>query len=130
MGTKAVARILLQQTNPFLPIRRWQPLLLCWNPLLLRSIRNRFPYLDPLNHIQVIALRRTRSTDGADPYEQSRWLAALDNAEISARRAVARSVTTSPAYTTRLIDLIYNNFLGRDPSATELSQSARSKISR
>jgi len=23
------------------------------NPLLARSIRNRFPYLDPLNHIQV-----------------------------------------------------------------------------
>lgn len=33
------------------------------NPLLKRSIRNRFPYLDPLNHVQVEMLRRYR--DGA-----------------------------------------------------------------
>jgi phosphoenolpyruvate carboxylase len=33
------------------------------NPLLARSIRNRFPYLDPLNHIQVELLRRYRSGD-------------------------------------------------------------------
>jgi len=34
------------------------------NPLLDRSIRNRFPYLDPLNHVQVelLKLHRTRST--------------------------------------------------------------------
>ena len=31
------------------------------NPLLARSIRNRFPYLDPLNHVQVELLRRHRS---------------------------------------------------------------------
>jgi hypothetical protein len=31
------------------------------NPLLKRSIRNRFPYLDPLNHIQVELLRRHRA---------------------------------------------------------------------
>jgi phosphoenolpyruvate carboxylase len=31
------------------------------NPLLARSIRNRFPYLDPLNHIQVELLRRHRA---------------------------------------------------------------------
>jgi len=30
------------------------------NPLLKRSIRNRFPYLDPLNHVQVELLRRYR----------------------------------------------------------------------
>ena len=30
------------------------------NPLLERSIRNRFPYLDPLNHVQVELLRRHR----------------------------------------------------------------------
>ncbi len=30
------------------------------NPLLKRSIRNRFPYLDPLNHVQVELLRRHR----------------------------------------------------------------------
>ncbi len=31
------------------------------NPLLLRSMQNRFPYLDPLNHLQVELLRRYRS---------------------------------------------------------------------
>ena len=30
-------------------------------PTLERSIRNRFPYLDPLNHLQVEPLRRCRS---------------------------------------------------------------------
>jgi phosphoenolpyruvate carboxylase len=30
------------------------------NPVLERSIRNRFPYLDPLNHLQVELLRRYR----------------------------------------------------------------------
>ena len=40
----------------------------CWqaNPLLARSIRNRFPYIDPLNHLQVELLRRHRAGD-ADP---------------------------------------------------------------
>ena len=35
------------------------------NPTLARSIRNRFPYLDPLNHLQVELLRRHRA-DGGD----------------------------------------------------------------
>ena len=35
--------------------------LLADNPLLKRSIRNRFPYLDPLNHLQVELLRRHRA---------------------------------------------------------------------
>ena len=35
-------------------------------PLLARSIRNRFPYLDPLNHVQVELLQRHRA-GGADP---------------------------------------------------------------
>jgi phosphoenolpyruvate carboxylase len=34
--------------------------LLADNPTLARSIRNRFPYLDPLNHVQVDLLRRFR----------------------------------------------------------------------
>ncbi len=34
--------------------------LLDGNPLLKRSIRNRFPYLDPLNHVQVELLHRHR----------------------------------------------------------------------
>ena len=33
------------------------------NPTLTRSIRNRFPYLDPLNHLQVELLRRYRAGD-------------------------------------------------------------------
>ncbi len=33
------------------------------NPTLARSIRNRFPYLDPLNHLQVELLRRHRAGD-------------------------------------------------------------------
>jgi phosphoenolpyruvate carboxylase len=37
--------------------------LLDGNPLLKRSIRNRFPYLDPLNHVQVELLRRHREGD-------------------------------------------------------------------
>ena len=31
------------------------------NPLLKRSIRNRFPYIDPLNHLQVELIKRHRS---------------------------------------------------------------------
>jgi phosphoenolpyruvate carboxylase len=37
--------------------------LLADNPTLARSIRNRFAYLDPLNHVQVELLRRYRSGD-------------------------------------------------------------------
>jgi phosphoenolpyruvate carboxylase len=33
------------------------------NPLLARSIRNRFPYLDPLNHMQIELLKRYRRGD-------------------------------------------------------------------
>jgi phosphoenolpyruvate carboxylase len=39
----------------------WRTQLLEDNPTLARSIRNRFPYLDPLNHLQVELLRRYRS---------------------------------------------------------------------
>jgi phosphoenolpyruvate carboxylase len=37
--------------------------LLARNPALARSIRNRFPYLDPLNHVQVELLKRHRAGD-------------------------------------------------------------------
>jgi phosphoenolpyruvate carboxylase len=36
------------------------------NPLLARSIRNRFPYLDPLNHMQIELLKRYRAGDTDD----------------------------------------------------------------
>ena len=31
------------------------------NPTLARSIRNRFPYIDPLNHVQIELLKRLRT---------------------------------------------------------------------
>jgi len=37
--------------------------LLADNPTLARSIRSRFPYLDPLNHLQVELIRRFRAGD-------------------------------------------------------------------
>jgi phosphoenolpyruvate carboxylase len=36
------------------------------NPQLARSIRNRFPYLDPLNHMQIEILKRYRSGEASD----------------------------------------------------------------
>jgi phosphoenolpyruvate carboxylase len=36
---------------------------LATNPALARSIRNRFPYLDPLNHLQLELLKRHRAGD-------------------------------------------------------------------
>jgi phosphoenolpyruvate carboxylase len=45
-----------------------QTRLLQGNPLLERSIRNRFPYLDPLNHIQIELMRKSRA---ASPNEQA-----------------------------------------------------------
>jgi phosphoenolpyruvate carboxylase len=40
--------------------------LLASNPALARSFRNRQPYIDPLNHLQVDLLRRYRSGDTGD----------------------------------------------------------------
>ena len=40
--------------------------LLAGNPVLKRSIRNRFPYLDPLNHLQIELLQRHRSGESDD----------------------------------------------------------------
>jgi phosphoenolpyruvate carboxylase len=36
------------------------------NPLLDRSIRNRFPYLDPLNHVQIELLKQHRASGTGD----------------------------------------------------------------
>ncbi len=36
------------------------------NPALARSIEHRFPYLDPLNHLQVELMRRRRTPGGTD----------------------------------------------------------------
>ena len=37
------------------------------NPALARSIEHRFPYLDPLNHLQVELMRRYRRRKDGDP---------------------------------------------------------------
>lgn len=37
------------------------------NPTLARSIEHRFPYLDPLNHLQVELMRRYRASRDGDP---------------------------------------------------------------
>ncbi|MGZ5587687.1 MAG: phosphoenolpyruvate carboxylase [Usitatibacter sp.] len=39
---------------------------LAGNPALARSIRNRFPYLDPLNHLQLELLKRHRAGDAEE----------------------------------------------------------------
>ena len=36
------------------------------NPALARSFRNRSPYIDPLNHLQVTLLRRLRAGEDDD----------------------------------------------------------------
>ena len=46
------------------------------NPTLALSLSRRDPYLDPLNHIQVKLLGRTRNPD-LDESEQERWLEPL-----------------------------------------------------
>ncbi len=51
----------LQDTIAALFAITGQRSLLEGNPLLKRSLRNRYPYMDPLNHLQVELLRRYRS---------------------------------------------------------------------
>lgn len=52
-----------QRTTEALLTVMKQDVLLQANPLLARSIQNRFPYLDPLNHLQVELLKRHRAGD-------------------------------------------------------------------
>ncbi|HHO67468.1 MAG TPA: phosphoenolpyruvate carboxylase, partial [Gammaproteobacteria bacterium] len=47
--------------------------LLAENPVLALSLARRDPYLDPLNHIQIKLLERTRDETAADE-ERDRWL--------------------------------------------------------
>jgi phosphoenolpyruvate carboxylase len=58
-----------------------QERLLQGNPLLERSVRNRFPYLDPLNHVQVELLKEHRAQN---PDEQVLRGIQLTNNGISA----------------------------------------------
>jgi phosphoenolpyruvate carboxylase len=45
------------------------------NPTLALSLSRRDPYMDPLNHVQITLLKRTRAKD--DTAEQERWLEPL-----------------------------------------------------
>jgi len=67
LGAQVFARIEAewQRTRRWLTEITGQERLLQGNPLLERSVLHRFPYLDPLNHLQVELLRRHRS-DGGD----------------------------------------------------------------
>ncbi len=54
-----------QRANDALTLITDEPERLHTNPALARSIAHRFPYLDPLNHLQVELLRRYRGRAGA-----------------------------------------------------------------
>jgi phosphoenolpyruvate carboxylase len=51
----------MQRSTNFLLAITGQKELLEGNPMLARGFRNRRPYIDPLNHLQVEALRRFRA---------------------------------------------------------------------
>ena len=59
-----------ERTRHYLLAIEQQDELLADNPLLRRSIRNRFPYMDPLNHLQVELLRRHRAGDATETVDE------------------------------------------------------------
>jgi phosphoenolpyruvate carboxylase len=56
-----------QRTNDALSLITGEKRRLESNPALARSIEHRFPYLDPLNHLQVELMRRYRHRREGDP---------------------------------------------------------------
>jgi phosphoenolpyruvate carboxylase len=56
-----------QRTNDALSLITGEKRRLESNPSLARSIEHRFPYLDPLNHLQVELMRRYRNGRDGDP---------------------------------------------------------------
>ena len=56
-----------QRTDDALTLITGEKSRLASNPSLARSIEHRFPYLDPLNHLQVELLRRYRRRKEGDP---------------------------------------------------------------
>ena len=56
-----------QATSDALALITGEPERLASNPSLARSIEHRFPYLDPLNHLQVELMRRYRQRKEGDP---------------------------------------------------------------
>ena len=57
-------------TNQNLSLITGEPERLASNPSLARSIEHRFPYLDPLNHLQVELMRRYRERKEGDPIDE------------------------------------------------------------
>ena len=56
-----------QRAHDALSLITGEPERLASNPALARSIEHRFPYLDPLNHLQVELMRRYRHRKDGDP---------------------------------------------------------------
>ena len=56
-----------QRTSDALELITGEKMRLASNPSLARSIEHRFPYLDPLNHLQVELMRRYRHRTEGDP---------------------------------------------------------------
>jgi phosphoenolpyruvate carboxylase len=56
-----------QRTNDALALITGQPQRLASNPALSRSIEHRFPYIDPINHLQVELMRRYRQARDGEP---------------------------------------------------------------
>jgi phosphoenolpyruvate carboxylase len=59
-----------QLTHEMLSLITGEPERLASNPALARSIEHRFPYLDPLNHLQVELMRRHRQRHDSGPGEE------------------------------------------------------------
>ena len=69
LGKKVFAMIQAewQATAEAVSLITGEPQRLASNPSLARSIEHRFPYLDPLNHLQVELIRRYRHRRAGDP---------------------------------------------------------------
>ena len=69
LGKKIFALIQAEwlRTNDTLSLITGEKMRLASNPTLARSIEHRFPYLDPLNHLQVELMRRYRNRREGDP---------------------------------------------------------------
>ena len=63
----AAIRAEFDRTQAALSLITGEATRLAANPSLARSIEHRFPYIDPLNHLQVELMRRYRRTAADDP---------------------------------------------------------------
>jgi phosphoenolpyruvate carboxylase len=66
----AAIRAEWQRTDAALALITGETRRLAGNPSLARSIEHRFPYLDPLNHLQVELMRRFRGRPPDDPGDE------------------------------------------------------------